>query len=99
MPTATTEVTYDFSVTGPAAEAAEAEITSLLQPYKDAGIISEFPNWTPDMASYPPSTGVYAAIRIWTDSTSAQTFVNAANAWLTANPTPYASQFTIQIQS
>lgn len=97
MATATTQVTYDYSVTGPGRDAATAQIASLLQPYKDAGVITDIPTWSPSDPVGTQTTGLFVATRVWQDATDAQTFVNAINAWLTANPTPYASAFTIEL--
>lgn len=100
MATATTQVTYDYSATGPSRDAAAAQISNLLQPYKDAGVITAIPSWSPQdpVAMDPvPTSGLFVATRIWQDATDAQTFVNTINAWLTANPTTYAGSFTIVI--
>jgi hypothetical protein len=99
MATATTQVTYDYSATGASRDAATTQIATLLQPYKDAGVITDIPNWTPSdplSVDPEPTTGLFVATRLWQDATDAQTFVTAINSWLTANPTTYASQFTIE---
>jgi hypothetical protein len=99
MPTATTQVTYDYSATGPSRDAASTQIMTLLQPYKDSGVITDIPNWSPAdpvSTSPTPTSGLFVATRLWQDATDAQTFVTAINSWLTANPTTYASQFTIE---
>jgi selenocysteine lyase/cysteine desulfurase len=93
MPKATTKVNYDSSVTGPAKDRALAQINALLQPYKDNGVVSQAPNW-----EATSSEDVRTAVRTWEDSKSAETFVNQINTWLTANPTPYASQFTMTVE-
>ena len=99
MATATTQVTYDYSATGASRDAAANQIMTLLQPYKDSGVITDIPDWSPaDPLSITPTptTGLFVATRIWQDSTDAQTFVTAINSWLAANPTTYATQFTIE---
>ena len=100
MATATTQATFDYSATGPSRDAAANQILALLQPYKDAGIITDIPNWSPmdPVSAIPtPTTGLFVATRIWQDSTDAQTFVNTINAWLTTNPTSYVGGFTIEL--
>lgn len=102
MATATTEVTYNFSVTGAGRDACTTQVESLLTPYEQSGVTTEFPQWSPPLPdnTYPPSSGLYTAVRQWTDSNDAQTFVNTINSWIAANPTPFCvTNWTIQIQS
>jgi len=99
MATATTQVVYDYSATGPSRDAAAQKILTLLKPYKDAGIITNIPDWSPSNpgTTVPtPTSGLFTATRLWQDATAAQTFISDWNAWFASNPTSYINQnFTI----